>query len=629
MIPVQFLSWFTAALVVFAWLFLPPDNVGADGPEKWFYAYINLHRDAEGGGDGIAYGVNDFLDDVLPQLKEHGYNAIVLSNFHLCDKKKLTKDDSKLVQNLKVLVEACADEGIEIIPEIMTVGGSAPILLNDPNLAEGTPVRDMEFVVKKAPDETLFAEVKSQQNLIPHGEFNADLETIEQSLGIHYGEEIEVSTEGTIGNLDDPDMHLVIRQDPGSEDAGSLYLEAKGIQLKRFHQYRLSFKIKTEHFNAETMYALVRARFDNDYRRLEQNLHKIETTQSWTTYVVSFNSLQATEAEFQLGLEGIDKGTFRFENLILQESGGVNLLRREDLPVVIKRAGDGHPLHSKDVKAWKDPDLGYYPGFYDHDESPALLKITHDDQIQEGDTLLVSYFHAAIAEDNGYRVCCSMTNEDVDEILTMQIRELNRIMDAKKPQRWVIFHDEIRVAGYEPSAAGKTPGKLLGEMLSRGVDIIKRESPGSHMILISDMYDPFHNAVRWNDEEQSYHPMVNGSFRGSWDAIPRDGSVSIWNWNLGETQPDDMTRGMGNVRASFGFFDDLELVQTVGGFYDVFDRKAAPDVQTREVRRRTEQNFVAAKENGKIMAVCYYTAYRNHQFLEVFAQVADAVWPPR
>lgn len=139
------------------------------------------------------------------------------------------------------------------------------------------------------------------------------------------------------------------------------------------------------------------------------------------------------------------------------------------------------------------------------------------------------------------------------------------------------------------------------------------------MVLISDMYDPFHNAVA-PSTDASYFPMVNGSFTGSWrpitDAELADGpEISIWNWNLADGDPEQRLE---EVSSSFRHFKTLGYPQVVGGFYDV-DQVSAPG--------RIQKLFQLAKEHaGRVPGVCYYTANRNLEQLEQFADLADVAF---
>ena len=638
MLTTRYPFWLAGVMAFFVSLNLTLQHTKADGPEKWFYAFIDLAGDPDSGGTDVNYGLNQFISEILPLLEENNYSAIILSNYYLGHEEKLTDDDSNLVKNLKTLVEKCGERDIEIIPEIMNVGGSSPILINDPNLAEGTPVKKMEFVVKKNEYGERYAEVKNRCNHIPHGNLNADWTVVKDALGAYY-KNVDVTTAGTIGTGGEMDRHVIVQKRSNEENDGEFFLKVLGIQLKPLHQYELSFQVKTDDLvlgGDWSFYAMVQARFNTTYRRLERNGYQPEKNQQWKTYVVNFNSLGSSDdefvqAEFVLGIEEIIEGSIRIDNLVLREVGGVNLLRRDDLPVTIHRADNScEPLDPADVAAWLDPDLEFNEGAFYHDESPAVLRIVHDQKFKEGDTLEVSYYHAAIPTSIPYVVCCSLVHSDVDALIAMQIRELNRIMDDRKPTRWIVNHDEIRAAGHEPKPDDVdekdwTPGNLLAWHLERSIDIAKRESPGSHLILISDMYDPFHNAPAQKNDGQSFHPMVNGTFTDSWKSIPKDGSMSVWNWNLGETGSDMMIDGLGKQRASFGFFDELDLVQTVGGFYDVVEGDDEKD-QRCYVRDRTLQHFRVAYRNAYVNAVCYYTAKRDARFLDVFAEAADTVW---
>ncbi len=64
------------------------------------------------------------------------------------------------------------------------------------------------------------------------------------------------------------------------------------------------------------------------------------------------------------------------------------------------------------------------------------------------------------------------------------------------------------------------------------------------------MFDPNHNAV-------GQYYLVNGSFRDSWEGLPRDAIIANWNG--------------GKAAASLRFFSDRGHRQILAGYYDVDD----------------------------------------------------------
>jgi hypothetical protein len=79
------------------------------------------------------------------------------------------------------------------------------------------------------------------------------------------------------------------------------------------------------------------------------------------------------------------------------------------------------------------------------------------------------------------------------------------------------------------------------------VEILKEVSPKARIVVWSDMFDPYHNAV------DRYY-LVNGSLKKSWKGLPAD--VIIANWNGGK------------AAESLQWFADRGHPQIIAGYYD-------------------------------------------------------------
>jgi hypothetical protein len=105
----------------------------------------------------------------------------------------------------------------------------------------------------------------------------------------------------------------------------------------------------------------------------------------------------------------------------------------------------------------------------------------------------------------------------------------------------------------------------------------------------SDMFDPFHNAVK------SYY-LVRGDLTGAWDGV--DKSVIIMNWNFDRR------------RESLKFFSDRGHSQILAGYYD-----AGP--------AQIGQWLESTRGVTGVIGVMYTTWQQNFTDLEAFAGVVD------
>jgi hypothetical protein len=599
---------------------------GADGvaaePEKWFYGYVDLQRERPRAGDEVSLGTEDLVE-LLPELKQIGYSAVVLSDYYLASIGRLDgtrPESSEYLKNLERVRAAAEQYGIEIIPEVMSVGSSGQILHNNANLAEGVPVVDCEFVVSGTG--ALVADLKSQENSVVAGDFEADEETVARLFSIPM-DGFEFSAE----TMDESGQSIVI------EDASKgVWLSQQGVSLRKKTQYTWSFEMKTEGLKgngneAPLLYSIVSVNDpDHGVRKLHRVGHSVkECDGKWHRFTVSLNSFVYDRAEVAIGLEYAGAGKVWIDNVSVRQARGVNLLRRDDLPVVVQTSDGSELVEGQDYAWWStevcesDPSICVgFDGFYFPEDAVCPIEILPESGLKAGDELLVSYYHAQLPDAESHRVCCSLLHPGVLEIHRSQIRLLNRLL---APKRWFVNHDEIRAVGYEPDAikAGHTPGTLLRQHLIQCLKIIQEEGGNRPVVLNSDMYDPFQNAVD-QSHRGSYYPMVNGSFAGSWlpvsdDELSNCPTISIWNWNLADGDPDKLQQ---HVKSSFTHFKGLGYSQIVGGYYDVADGVA---------EKYTDQLFRMAKlHGGDVSAVCYYTAKRKLAHLKQFAKTADTVW---
>ena len=97
--------------------------------DRWFYASYNLLVDKN----------TDDLIALIGRAGKAGYNGMVLADFKF---NLLDRMPDRYFANVKRVQKAAGDAGIEIIPAIFPIGYSNGLLLNDPNLAEGLPVKE-------------------------------------------------------------------------------------------------------------------------------------------------------------------------------------------------------------------------------------------------------------------------------------------------------------------------------------------------------------------------------------------------------------------------------------------------------------------------------------------------------
>ena len=183
----------------------------------------------------------------------------------------------------------------------------------------------------------------------------------------------------------------------------------KRVAVKPWHQYHLSFWMKTEQVkNPGAINVILRATPDGLGRDLNRDALPVAATQDWTRYDLLFNTFEFADIGVYLGAWGAEAGSIWLDDVDLHLVGGVNMLRREGCPVRVT-SEDGSAVYEegRDFQRREYPQMGRvpWPGGYEvvHPDPPIVL--TPDSRIRDGEQLNVSYYHTRhIMERNVSRV---------------------------------------------------------------------------------------------------------------------------------------------------------------------------------------------------------------------------------
>jgi hypothetical protein len=498
----------------------------ADEPryrQRWFYAAHNLLVDKN---------VDDLVS-LIDRAGKSGYNGVLLADYKF---NILDRMPPNYFRNAGRVREAAGKAGIEIIPAVFPVGYSNGLLAQDPNLAEGLPVKDAPFVVKGG-EAVLQPDPAAQVR-------NGDLEEVKGDVfaGFSFQDDPGVTT-----FADREVVHHGKVSCRMQDVAGRNCRLSQRVKVRPHACYRLSCWVKTEGLRPVNAFRLLALGAGKGGRPLTFHEGGLKPTQGWAQVDVVFNSLDESEVQLYAGQWGGQGGKLWLDELKLEELSLVNVLRRDGCPLVVASA-DGQTVYEegKDFLPVRDPKLGQEPyagEFSFHHAGPAL-RLTPDSRIKDGARLRVSWYHPIITEASA--VMCCLTEQKVYDLLRDQARRVN---DLFHPQTFFLSHDEIRVANWcrTCQATRETPGELLAANARRCVEIVKDVNPKARVVVWSDMFDPNHNA-----HERYY--LVNGPLEGSWKGLPED--VVIANWNGGK------------ARESLKFFAERGHTQIIAGCYD-------------------------------------------------------------
>lgn len=489
----------------------------------WLFGW-NLNKDAD-----VAEMVK-----VLEDGAAHGINGAVLSAG--MDSMARRAGDADYFRRLDQVVRACARLKIELVPAGFGVGYGGTALAHDPHLAEGLPVTDAPFVVagKKAafePDPGV---------RIANGDFEAFAKNRFTGFRFH-------DKPGEISFYDTEARHggkASVRLENFAADAHGHGRVMQTVAVKPYRCYRVSLWVKTEDLKPVKGFQVsVLA----GKRTLAPRTFRLEPTADWRRLSFVFNSTEFNQVNLYAGMWGGKSGKLWIDDWTIEEVGPINVLRRPGTPVTV-RSDDGTVTFAEgtDYAPLKDPKFSTRNT--DHD-TPAL-EILAGGRIKDGQRLRVSWYHPQVVHESQVTVC--MGEEKLYEIFDAEAKAL---AERLHPKRVLLNMDEVRMGGTCQACRGKDMGQLLGKCVTREVEILRKHIPGVTVYCWSDMFDPNHNA------HGDYY-LVQGSFAGSWDHVPKDLVMAVW--------------GGAPREQSLRFFADKGFATLVGCYYDADDLK---DVQ--------------------------------------------------
>jgi hypothetical protein len=484
-------------------------------PQRWVYVSRNQNRDRD---------VED-IRAIVETASEHGLNGMVLTGgFDTMDLR-----DEAYFRRLEQVQAICRDAKIEIIPIIFSIGYGSAILAHNPNLAAGIPVQDALFVVKG-----------DQANLVPDPPVAVVNGDFEQFEGDRFAAYDFHDDPGKVSFVDQQAPHggkACIRFENFQQPNGHARIMEQ-ITVHPHRYYRVSLWVKTEDLDPPRSFAI---QVYDDRHCIAPVSTPVRATQDWTKVQMAFNSLGNEKVKLYAGLWGGRSGKLWLDDFSIEELGFTNVLRRPGTPVTVK-SEDGTVTYEegKDYEKVVDPQL--HPSRADHDGPP--LHILPDSRIKDGQRLRVSFYHSLGVNDGQVTVC--MSEPEVYDILRKTAETIHEHLGARK---FLLSMDEIRAGGGCAACKARhmTMGEILGDCITKEVQILRDTTPAAEVYIWSDMLDPNHNA------HGDYY-LVDGDFTGSWEHVPKDLIIACWYYEKREQ--------------SLKFFSDLGFRTLAGAYYD-------------------------------------------------------------
>ncbi len=483
---------------------------------RWVYVSRSLQRD----GDIVD------LKSIVKTAAESGLNGMVLA----AGLDRLDRQSQGYFARLEQVRSICKQGNIEIIQIIFSVGYGGSVLGHNKNLAAGMFVRDALYVVENG-----------RANLVTDSPAiikNAGFEKYDGNrlMGYRFHDRPgEVSFE-------DRKVYRSGRSSLRFENFGryehghARVMQEVEVQPQRC--YRLTCLVRTESLEPEGSFRVTVLAPDG--RSLAPWDPQMPSTTDWREVVMGFNSLNYDKVRIYLGAWGGVSGRFWVDDLNIEEVGLLNVLRRPGTPVRVRGEQTGIVYReNRDFAAIADPELDFR---FDH--SPAAIEMLGGGKIRNGERLRVSYYHGMAINRGQVSVC--MSEPEVYEIWERQIRLLH---ERLAPKKYLLSMDEIRAGGACQACKkrGLTMAQILGDCVTRQVEIIRSVNPDAEILIWSDMFDPNHNA------HGDYY-LVDGDFTESWNYIPQDLTIVCWYYD--------------KRAESLGFFSSLGFRTLAGAYYD-------------------------------------------------------------
>jgi hypothetical protein len=438
------------------------------------------------------------ISRVVESAGKHGIDGAVVS-FGL---DTLSKKPADYLHRLDEVIHVCERNHLEVIPAVFSIGHGSGFLAHDPNLAEGLPVEDAPFQVQGS--EARLAASDAVQLINGGFENHSDNKLKGFSAQDQPGEVSFIDTEVKHHGQ----ASLRLEHFASNPEGHGRIMQA--VKVERHRCYRVTIWVKTERLQPANAFRLL-ARSENG--ELAPREFKLPSTTDWRKLTLLFNSLDHGEVRLYAGVWGGQAGKVWLDDWSVEEVGPVNVLHRPGTPVMV-RSEDGMVTYTEgtDYTPLQDP----RPHPWRDDGEAMPLRLSVHSRIRNGERLRVSWFHSMILNDSQVTVC--MAEPALYEIMNHEAKVLAERMH---PRRVMLNMDEIRMGGTCHACGGRDMGGLLGECISREVEIIRRHIPQAKIYVWSDMLDPSHNA-------HGNYFLVDGDFTGSWRHVPKDLVMAVW-----------------------------------------------------------------------------------------------------
>jgi hypothetical protein len=541
----------------------PPES-----PELWCWLHTDLRSPA-----GVAAA-----ETMIDRARLAGYNGIAFWDVAFTYLGAPQWPDPR-GKYLREAMDFAVADGMKVLAQGPPFGYSNDALSFDPNRAEGTRVLGSRFDVDDSGRRLIFRNgFAGVDNPSFESGRTSWFRTEDRGVGVDRTLAHSGMASGVIDN---------------ARDNGRF---SQQLSVSPWRQYHVRLFLKSRDYGGSP--PVVEVLDASDMRRiLEYRQIAIRATQDWTQVDETFNSRSASGVLLYFGVWGGNSGTLWFDDLSVEETALVYLIRRAGAPLRMYDPATGAGYREgPDYDPIRDPRLTAAPS--DHYHEPPTITLPATTSLKPGQSVAVEFYAAQPVDENRLDLC--LTDPSVTEWLTDNAA---RVMAATPTHAGVFLqYDEMRQMNScaRCRATGMTAGELLAWHVGESIRRYRSLRPGAEFYVWSDMFDPFANA------HADYY-MVEGDIAGSWRGIPAD--VRIMNWNLDHLS-DSLAWFSGGNRKQ-----PTPHRQIIAGYYDNHDgEKAAAD----ELRH--------AKGIPGIDGLMYTTWDSDYSQMQNFADSARRQW---
>jgi hypothetical protein len=540
-------------------------------PELWWWQGTDLNSSSD-----VAA-----IEASIDQAIGYGYTGVAFwdPSLSYMNASYWTTQQTAYIQQV---VNYAHTKGLKTMAPVAPYGYSDNALRSNFNWAEGQHITGSQFTVNAS--KTQLVPVNSFAGLVNPG-FESGMtgwfDLGDPNLGIDTTVFHSGAASGVITNASgDARFHQVVNVTP-------------------WRQYHVRYWLKTQNFSGDAMIEV----YDPSSGLSLYNISiGPPSTQDWGALDFTFNSRSTTQPGLYFGVWGGSTGTIWFDDIFMEETSLVYVLRRPGTPLSIYNPNNPAAVYQEgaDVNPISDPNISSGAGFVDQYHTPTTVTLPGTTSLTAGQTVAMDYYGVEPVLPGGDVGMC-LTDTGPQNWLQSNSQAITTAF-ASTGTGYLLSYDEMRHMNSCSTCKAKnmTPGQLLGWHVGQTYNLFQSLAPGAPMYVWSDMFDPYHNA------HTNYY-YVEGDIAGSWAGLPPN--ITVMNWNLG------------NLTNSLTWFSGLNPQQTtpyrqiIAGYYDSGNGTTA-----------ATQEVSAALGIPGVAGLMYTTWVGDYSQMQAFASTVKSNW---